>query len=203
MERLLERFACLGTNLEVYQSGWTFEGRCPGSSCDEPTIHITRGMSVDQFAVSYVNRKLLTGSQGRPYGGGAAPPAPPAIAVEGTCSPKYTSQSSRPGVPCMPRARKNPFKTDTPWRSELGERVLQAVVGRATEEQCDGFELFGDSTWCNRAMRQPGVLGFSYGIEERDLWSEKMSNVFKMETRPPAGRPPPPLGRDRGGVLGI
>lgn len=96
----------------------------------------------------------------------------------------------------MPRAKEKPYKTNTKWRSQLGERVLAAVTGQVTEKQCDGFELFGDHTWCLKAMRQKGVLGLSYGIEERDLWSEKMSNVFKMPTRlydcfiPPRQSPP-------------
>lgn len=40
------------------------------------------------------------------------------------------------------------------------------------------------------------MLGLSYGIEERDMWSEKMSNVFRMPTRlydcfiPPQLSPP-------------
>jgi len=205
MERLLERFACLGTNLEVYQQGWTFDKRCPKSSCDEPPIHITRGMSMDQFAVSYVNRKLLSDGPASPASGGESLPPPPSPVAptpappeeeEVACSATYASKSSRPGFPCMPRMRKNPFRADTPWRTELGERVLKAVAGSVTEQECDGFELFGDHTWCLRAMREKGVLGFSYGIEERDRWSEMMSNLFKMETRlydcfiPPERSPP-------------
>ncbi|CAK0856899.1 unnamed protein product [Prorocentrum cordatum] len=58
MERLLKNFACVGSNLEVYREQWHPETECPGSSCDEPQVHVA-SMSVDQFAVSYVNRALL------------------------------------------------------------------------------------------------------------------------------------------------
>lgn len=96
----------------------------------------------------------------------------------------------------MPPAPEEPFDQETPWRSALGLRVLSAVVGQVEEKDCQGMELFGDSTWCLSAMKQPGVLGLSYGIEERDMWSEKMSNVFKMPTQlydcfiPPRQSPP-------------
>ena len=48
-----------------------------------------------------------------------------------------------------------------------------------------------DMTWCLKAVQTTwgtlqadgGVLGLSYGIEQRDLWSEKMSNLYKVPTR--------------------
>jgi hypothetical protein len=83
------------------------------------------------------------------------------------------------------------------WREDLGERIVAAVTPYAwAERRCGGFRLFGDSTWCLNAMHGSNVLGLSYGIEERDLWSEMMSNVFHMPTKlydcftPPARSPP-------------
>ncbi|CAE7719854.1 unnamed protein product [Symbiodinium pilosum] len=48
-----------------------------------------------------------------------------------------------------------------------------------------GFKLFGDSAWCLAAFEDVpnGLQGLSFGIEERDLWSETMSNVFHMPTK--------------------
>jgi len=46
--------------------------------------------------------------------------------------------------------------------------------------------MFGDSTWCNKAMRsEPSkkTVGLSYGIEGRDYWSEKMSNLYGLPTQ--------------------
>lgn len=122
-----------------------------------------------------------------------------ALSMGSNCSRTSKSASSRPGIPCLPPGEVQPtWQHETPWRVALGERLLVASVGTLTEEQCDGFELFGDSTWCKKVMKRKGVrvLGLSYGIEERDLWSEKMSNVYGMRTKlfdcfiPPARSPP-------------
>ncbi|CAD7950874.1 unnamed protein product [Amoebophrya sp. A120] len=106
------------------------------------------------------------------------------------CTRASQSQSSRPGTPCMPPAKRYPYKSWTPWRAELGERILAAVTpegAEALEKKCNGWTLFGDSTWCNKAVKPenwsgvPGTaVGLSFGVEERDLWSEKMSNWFKV-----------------------
>merc|ERR1712194_22481 len=40
--------------------------------------------------------------------------------------------------------------------------------------------LFGDQTWCNKAMGAEGVTGHGYGIEERDMYSEWLSNHWKV-----------------------
>merc|ERR1712217_1178 len=68
MERLLERFVVTGSNLEVYREDWRPKEMCPRSSCDEPAIHLPKSLSMDQFAISYLNRDLLPKSsrQARP-----------------------------------------------------------------------------------------------------------------------------------------
>eukprot|EP00972_Heterocapsa_arctica_P034464 5074451-Heterocapsa_arctica.AAC.1 len=44
--------------------------------------------------------------------------------------------------------------------------------------------MFGDQTWCMKAMRdREGIIALSFGIEERDLYSEYMSRKFTMPTR--------------------
>mmetsp|Transcript_15216 Transcript_15216/g.31662 ORF Transcript_15216/g.31662 Transcript_15216/m.31662 type:complete len:441 (+) Transcript_15216:46-1368(+) len=94
--------------------------------------------------------------------------------------------SSRTGVPCMPVADTWPYKSNESWRVELGERILMAAHPNqeATESACGGFKLFGDSAWCLAAFKGDyGKLGLSFGIEERDLWSETMSNDFHMPTK--------------------
>lgn len=116
---------------------------------------------------------------------------------------KYMSshpQSSRPGVPCLPPAPGGhwPWRGKNQWRIDLGERLLRAVTPRVTEGMCDGYDLFGDQTWCNKAFKGGGsdIIGLSYGIEGRDMWSETMSNQFHIPTmlfdcyQPPAESPP-------------
>lgn len=90
---------------------------------------------------------------------------------------KGSPQSSRPGKPCIPPARFWPYRGKTIWRMELGQRILDAVTPVIKEEQCGGFFLYGDVTWCNAAFsRTPrAAVGLSYGIEERDIWSELIS----------------------------
>jgi len=40
--------------------------------------------------------------------------------------------------------------------------------------------MFGDQTWCMKAMRdRDGIIALSFGIEERDLYSEYMSRVYQ------------------------
>jgi hypothetical protein len=74
----------------------------------------------------------------------------------------------------------------TEWRINLGERILAAATPQVTEAQCSGFDLYGDSTWCNKAFdgsHGKAVVGLSYGIEERDLWSEIMSEKHHLPTK--------------------
>eukprot|EP00392_Amoebophrya_sp_AT5.2_P006829 g6841.t1 len=123
-----------------------------------------------------------------------------AASVPTRCRPQYRDQSSRPGTPCLPPApRPYPYTSETAWRVELGERVLRAVTPLGNLGNCgaqqeqgtgQGFKLFGDSTWCEKAVkvsaetrrRIPDLVGLSFGIEERDLWSEKMSTWFEVPT---------------------
>ncbi|CAE7886788.1 unnamed protein product [Symbiodinium microadriaticum] len=90
---------------------------------------------------------------------------------------KSSPQSSRPGKPCIPPAKFWPYRGKTSWRMELGQRILDAVTPVIQEEQCKGFFLYGDVTWCNVAFAKtpPASVGLSYGIEERDIWSELIS----------------------------
>ena len=86
----------------------------------------------------------------------------------------------------MPVADVWPYKSNESWRVELGERILMAAHPNkeATERACGGFKLFGDSAWCLAAFKgEYGKLGLSFGIEQRDLWSETMSNDFHMPTK--------------------
>ncbi|CAD7932075.1 unnamed protein product [Amoebophrya sp. A25] len=110
------------------------------------------------------------------------------------CTRNSQEQSSRPGVACLPPAMHYPYEHETRWRVQLGERVRSAVSPTSEREatwlkqQCGGFRLFGDSSWCKRALpvvpasKTRKVVGLSFGIEERDLWSEKMSNWFHVPT---------------------
>ncbi|CAK0806216.1 unnamed protein product [Prorocentrum cordatum] len=82
------------------------------------------------------------------------------------------------------------------WRKSLGDRLLVASQGQLTDEACQGFFMWGDYVWCNHAV-EPGsgaprppdpqregtdVVGISFGIRERDPWSELMGNRYKMAT---------------------
>ncbi|CAE8638139.1 unnamed protein product, partial [Polarella glacialis] len=100
---------------------------------------------------------------------------------------KSNPQSSRPGKPCIPPAPFWPYKSQTIWRIELGTRILAAVTPKVTEADCKGTYLYGDVAWCTRAFdsQSPGkaLLGLSYGIEERDIWSEMISNQKMLPTK--------------------
>jgi len=123
------------------------------------------------------------------------------------------AQSSRPGTPCLPPAKKWPYRENTAWRTKLGERILKAVSPVVTEEHCKGWILYGDQTWCKKAFKDkfPDPLGLSFGIEERDMYSEYLSNNFKVPTRlfdcfqnpaqspPMSGKAPNATGPCRGG----
>ncbi|CAJ1410793.1 unnamed protein product [Effrenium voratum] len=116
------------------------------------------------------------------------------------------SQSSRPGKPCIPPPPFWPYKGLTEWKTELGSRALAAVT--PLEEltgRCGGYYLFGDQTWCNEAFDGShgyGKIGLSFGIEERDIWGELVTQKFGLpvklfdcfiepEKSPPiAGTPP-------------
>jgi len=72
----------------------------------------------------------------------------------------------------------------TPWRAELGERIVQATSADVQEKNCGGFDLWGDHVFCMNAMKEStNAIALSYGIEERDLWSEKISNQFRVSPR--------------------
>jgi len=91
--------------------------------------------------------------------------------------------ASRPGAPCVPPAKKYPWQTRTQWRIDIGERILKAAAGQVTEKQCGGWKLYGDAAYCLKVFnaRKQGnkdILAFSYGIEERDEWSEKMGSLY-------------------------
>jgi len=102
------------------------------------------------------------------------------------CAPKCIpncTQSSRPGAPCLPPAVVWPYQSNTEWRSNLGERIVQAVTPTLQDEACGGYHLFGDHTFCLKAMKETEAVALSYGIEGRDLWSELMSNRFHVSPR--------------------
>jgi len=99
------------------------------------------------------------------------------------CRP-YCSGSARPGKPCVPPVAGGwPYTTNTEWRTELGERMYNAVTADVQEKDCGGFHLFGDHVFCLNAMKETNAVAFSYGIEQRDLWSEILSNKFHVTTR--------------------
>jgi len=96
-----------------------------------------------------------------------------------SCMPDCT-QSSRPGTPCLPPAMVWPYQSNTEWRSNLGERIVQAVTPTLEDGACGGYHLLGDHTVCLNAMKKTDAVALSYGIESRDLWSELMSNSFHV-----------------------
>jgi len=99
------------------------------------------------------------------------------------CSPNC-GKSARPGKPCLPPADGGwPYTTNTELSTELGERILKAVTADVQEEDCGGFHLYGDHVFCLNAMKETNAVALSYGIEERDRWSEKMSNLFHVSPR--------------------
>jgi len=219
MEQLRNHFRVTGSDLETYRQGWRPETDCPKSTCEEPNVHMAGGFAPLRFTVSYVNNAaLLTGVI--PKGSAAAAvgelipqvaalpispaPAPPAAALPNapaasgkTCTYVLRDQvSARPGVLCLPPALVWPYVTNTQWRTSLGERIVAAVNPRITAEECDGFDMFGDQVWCNKGMRDRTAIALSFGIEERDLFSERMSNLLHLPTRlfdcfvPPELSPP-------------
>lgn len=104
-----------------------------------------------------------------------------------------------------------PFKAEHPERQRWGERVLAASATDAStsKEACGGFMGYGDFTWCAAAMprevesvrkelwgkklekstsasKRPAgdqFVGISYGIRERDPWSEFLSNRYHVPTK--------------------
>merc|ERR1719178_450691 len=60
LEQLTERFRATGSTLEVYREEKNDMRICPKGRCSEANIHLRQGMSVDQFAVSYVHRDLVS-----------------------------------------------------------------------------------------------------------------------------------------------
>ncbi|CAE7592686.1 unnamed protein product, partial [Symbiodinium natans] len=95
------------------------------------------------------------------------------------------SQSSRPGKPCLPPPPFWPYTGVTEWRTELGSRILAAVTPteEVSEARCGGYYLLGDQTWCNKAFDGShgyGQVGLSFGIEERDMWGELVTQKFRL-----------------------
>jgi hypothetical protein len=220
-EQLAEKLVVTGTTFETYRQGWWPEKDCPEQQCHEPVVHLRGGWSPQMFAISYINRALLdAGNAGETPAIAHAPMAKtsynpsqlPEEALQARTSDDNAEEppceyemknvvASRPGVPCIPPAEVYPYQTRTKWRIDLGERIRKAAAGRVTEEQCGGWMLYGDAAWCMKVMtaRQKGnagILAFSYGIEERDEWSEKMGSVFKVPSQlydcfiPPENSPP-------------
>jgi len=102
-----------------------------------------------------------------------------------TCRPNCP-QSARPGKPCLPPPNTGdwPYTAKTAWRAELGDRIVKATSADVQENDCGGFDLWGDHVFCMNAMKETtDTIALSYGIEERDLWSEKMSNQFRVSPR--------------------
>lgn len=111
------------------------------------------------------------------------------------------SQSSRPGKPCIPPPSFWPYKGVTEWKTHLGQRTFSAVTPpiELTERRCGSFYLLGDQTWCMKAFDGShgyGIIGLSFGIEERDIWGELVTQKFKIPVKlydcfiPPERSPP-------------
>ncbi|CAJ1342410.1 unnamed protein product [Effrenium voratum] len=154
-----------------------FEGREEPRDGTELILH--GDCSPNRRALVFKAEKPRSSSIARPELAEAEVSTTPMLKPEGEqCS--YTPgspQSSRPGKPCLPPAKFWPYKGKTSWRIDLGKRILASVTPEVSEDLCEGFYLFGDVTWCNKAFTSPpaAVVGLSYGIEERDIWSELIS----------------------------
>jgi hypothetical protein len=59
-EKLAEKLVVTGTTIETYRQGWWPEKDCPEQQCHEPVVHLKGGWSPQMFAISYINRALLT-----------------------------------------------------------------------------------------------------------------------------------------------
>ncbi|CAK0848108.1 unnamed protein product [Prorocentrum cordatum] len=126
-----------------------------------------------------------------PAAAGAAPPSGPRLGDGvGRCTQGAANAACPGSIEPPMRAGTWSFGNYMQaWRNDLGDRVLQ-IQGEATEQQCSGFFVWGDYAWCNRAVeptaaaRRPsgGVVGISFGIRDRDPWSELMSNRYGVRT---------------------
>eukprot|EP00439_Symbiodinium_sp_Y106_P076959 s531_g16.t1 len=58
-EQLASRFAVTGTNIETNADGWQPAQSCPKQQCEEPFVHTSGGVPVNQFAISFVNHAQL------------------------------------------------------------------------------------------------------------------------------------------------
>jgi hypothetical protein len=64
-ERLLKSFAVVGSNLETNAEGWQpANGQGLQGKKEQPVVHTAGGFPVNQFAISFVNRKLLSRNLG-------------------------------------------------------------------------------------------------------------------------------------------
>ena len=46
--------------------------------------------------------------------------------------------------------------------------------------------IWGDQTWCMKAFDGShgyGIIGLSFGIEERDIWGELVTQKFKIPVK--------------------
>lgn len=181
----------------------------PSGRCGHRGCWLLYGLVVALFMVKWMGPDLLfsTGSEPAPpplrTPAAGAPAAPASAAAPsgipgkrlgdgvGRCS-QGSANSACPGS-IEPPVRNGTWSFGSymqSWRSDLGDRVLQ-IQGEATEQQCSGFFVWGDYAWCNRAVeplaatRWPsrgGVVGLTFGIRERDPWSELMSNRYGVRT---------------------
>lgn len=117
---------------------------------------------------------------------------------------------SMPGTPVVPRWEQKALFEQTPWRAKLGDRIFKAAtVDPKAWTSCGTFLSFGDSAWCKKALPAESpkkfynirpydvpastsaseppssteLVALSYGIQEGDLWSEIMSNVYNLKTK--------------------
>lgn len=116
--------------------------------------------------------------------------------------------ASRPGSPNTTAWEGDlPFIQVRPEALEYGARLLRAAhAPRDTLGGCHGFVSFGDFTWCSSVMpkespgakqglygpvsagapgveKQPEMVGISFGIRDRDMWSELLSNRYNVPTQ--------------------
>jgi len=89
----------------------------------------------------------------------------------------------RPGLPCLEAPQAYPYTMRRPWREDIGNQVVRHLTpqNKAVAEQCAGLKVEADFLSCTKAM-EGGIIGLSYGIGTRDLWSENLSNKHRLPT---------------------
>lgn len=129
-----------------------------------------------------VNVKTTPKPQPATSAAATTPEAPKSWAESCSYNPDHPG-SSRPGRPCLPPLRHWPYNDRSEWRISLGERILAAATPPVDKKHCGSFQMFGDMTWCKKAFdgsQGKGHVALSFGIEQRDHWSEIMSNDFGL-----------------------